>query len=337
MNVARTVDGLIMIFFTRYTYVMEEPKSQLNMSRRGFLGGLAALVTTPSSADVIRPRLREDAVKFEEEEKLREQEVIESLPKTFTTFEERVAFFLPHYTTELPHMLKFGGLQTNGDPEQRTRLEYLREALVLPHFPGVVREKIRHVLPAKAFVESGLDANRVSSDDAKGVLQFTKGTWQEHAPSAEADILSLIDQVVATDNLLEQIRRTFENQCNEALGVIKEVFFAGDEDSFQADFLTFAILGSFNCGATTMSTLIQKFADRYPNTHAVAELLQAGIYPSRKDVFALMTYLGKEMRWNEFYGKESYEYVFRIGAARSVLDALPEEERLVFLGEADVG
>ncbi len=322
----------------------EEVESEsVDLDRRNFIrGSAAALATTavglnPDSAEANVETSPRPQPRPETETKLTVEEVIENIDYEYETFADAVAAHLEHFKRDLPYILEKGKKITLGDKEERTRLRYLREALELPKVDVVVEETIRRFLPAKAAAESSLSADRESSAGALGILQFMPETWKEHARREDANILSLVEQVYATESLITQIDRTLQNKCADALFTIKEVFFAGDEESFNRDFYSLVIMNAFNAGAGTMSSVVNEFAKIFPDTTQVTQVLEKGILPYGHDVYKLMAHFGFKLKFHEEYGPESSNYVIKIFAAREVLDRyLTDEQKLALLGPEEL-
>lgn len=311
-----------------------------NMSRRSFLAGSAALLATGAEANTsssVRPRSRDESKLTEPSE---EMSVVdwEAISRDYIGFEDRVAEKITTFVNGMKTYKDFGGEITVGDPDKRTRLEYLATALELPNFHPLASEELKRLLPAKAMTESGLDASSKSDVGAKGILQFMPETWKEHACSENANILSLRDQVCATDSLLEQIRRTLNNSCMESFGVISEVFFAGDVEAFIKDFYVPVVINCFNAGAGTMRAVVNGFAeDMATSIEKQKKLGTQGVHVYGKDVYSLMAHAAPERAYHKLYKEQASDYVIKVFAAREALDtSLTESERLALLGELDV-
>lgn len=314
----------------------EMPNSK--MSRRAFWTGAAALVATGAQANVEsspRPQPRpEDLLEPEAEKVVDWARVLE----LYEPFNEWLEKRIDHFSNELSHILDLGSEITVGDTAKRSRMEYLRTALRVEQFDAVAATELRRLLPAKAMAESGLNASLVSATGARGILQMMPGTWAEHARSANANVLSLREQVYATDSYLEQVRRTFELHAEAPLDTIREVFFAGQKEPFLKDFYVPLVINSFNAGAGTMLDVVRAFAAEFPSSIEKQEKLgENGVMPQGKDVYALMALVANEYDFSPNYGEQSSEYVRKVYAARAVLDNdLNEVERVLLLGQEDV-
>lgn len=310
------------------------------MSRREFLtGGTAALsaaawprqVEADAPEKSIQPEARPTAES--------EADFYERFADTFTSFNEMMIVRAETFISVLETALPFGFKETVGDEKLRTRVEYLRTALQLSNFDPIAAAELRKQLPAKALVESEWDASKESSAGARGILQFMPGTWAEHARSEEANILSLVEQVYATDSLLEQIRATLENRHHADLATVKTMFFADDDESFIRDFYVPVVQSCFNAGAGNLGTVLSNFAGEFTSEHDRNEKLAVhGLHPEGKDVYALMTQLEREKDWDPQYGRQSIGYVYKIYGARLAIDTvLPEGARAMLLGELPDG
>jgi len=298
-------------------------KNNININRRNFLTGLlATAAVSPAAAEQMRPVSREDAAEARRRIEERINSIIEELPDTWQSFIERQLLFTSHYERELDSVLSFGSQITNNDPNGRTRLVYLQNALQLSEsFSATESDLLRRFLLAKAVVESGLDADRTSGI-AFGILQFTDISWNEHRPHEHANSRSLVDQVAATASLLEQMRRELTINIGEILDDVKRDFFNNDADLFHEHFFVPVLLNSFNAGARSLRLIIEEFHRLILSSDKINVIISSGIDIdlSKKDLFGLMTYFAKELKWGVDYGEQAYNYVPRIYAARLVLD-----------------
>ena len=326
---------------------------KLEMPRRTFLTGLAAVGATvatgvnaeaPETSRFPTPRPAESLapetslrleVRPEEES---EEEFYEHVAQNFTNFDTLVMEQAGDYVHELERAVRFAILQTQGDPKGRTRVEYLRTALQLNEFHPVAAQELRKQLPAKAMVEANWEAGLESSSGARGILQFMPGTWEEHGEGG--NILSLVDQVVATDNLLEQVRRTLmQGQNQAALDRIEAGFFNGDHEAFIRDFYVPCVQSCFNAGAGNLGTVLRAFAQEFSRADDIYRKLDAhDLSVTGKDVYALMIQLERFKDWDPQYGAQSMNYVTKIYAARAAIDeGWSDGMRAQFMGELPDG
>jgi hypothetical protein len=171
---------------------------------------------------------------------------------------------------------------------------------------------------------------------ADGILQFRPEIWVHHRPSVDAKIESLIAQVAATESLLEEMRRELEINAGEALQYIKEVYFGNDEDEFQKNFFALAVIGSFNAGARSYSSMINDFYKKVLLTGKIETIKQyylPNMNLAGRDLFQLMILMAKEIGWGVDFGDDGFGYVSKIFAARMVLDNVSPQQRVDILGE----
>tara|TARA_B100000508_G_scaffold138219_1_gene133904 strand:+ start:1399 stop:2277 length:879 start_codon:yes stop_codon:yes gene_type:complete len=249
-----------------------------------------------------------------------EAEFYEQFPEHFTPFDTRVMELAGDFVHELETAISYGMRATLNDPQARTRVEYLRTELQLPDFDPVVAAELRKLLPAKALVESNWNAGLVSGSGARGILQFMPGTWAEHGN--DGNILSLRDQVVATDSLLRQIHFTLQSdRYRPALDRIEAIFFNGDRESFLRDFYTLCVQSCFNAGAGNLGSVLEGFANEFRRADDVHRKLSAhGLSVAGRDVYALMTQLERLKDWDPQYEAQSINYVYKLYAARAAID-----------------
>lgn len=310
------------------------------VSRRRFLTGsvVAALSLLPKSAEAntstsIRPEPRPEDLMLSFEEKI--DHAIDTLANEYEIYEETIEQLSKRYSIELPSLLKYGQKITIGDPQKRTRLQYLRSALMLPQVDPHTAEEIRALLPFKACVESRLVGDVKSNKKARGILQFMPETWKEHARTPDANRDSLVEQVFATESLITQIDKRLEHICSDSLETIKEIFFAGNEEDFQRDFKTLADINSFNAGADRIAKLINSFARVFPDSSKVGRVYDQGVIPQGKDVYKLMTHLFSKVSVDSGFGPQSSTYVWKIFAFKKMFeDNLEPSEREALFGSS---
>jgi hypothetical protein len=262
-------------------------------------------------------------------------EAIALMAHEFVHYEQLAEEYRAAYTRELPHALPYALKETVGDAEGRSRLEYIETAFSLAGFDPYARRVLSRHLAAKAFVESGFNADAESQVGARGVLQMMEETFAEHARTPDANIQSLVEQVHAADNLLEQVRQTFDNRCREAFDGILAYWFAGDQRRFTEEFYIPCILSAYHAGATRVAEVINAFAQHFLDPDRIVAMEASGIGNERYDVFFAMTHLVGTLKLVPGYGPDSQAYVPKILAAREVLDAAREDgELMAALGAA---
>lgn len=321
--------------------------------RRNFLQGLVAGTVVASIGisqgseahaeaddnEQLRPKSRKDVERERLVEEANIDLLIQELPFTWQSFAEQVIGHSDHYLNELDSTLEFGSQITRGDELGRTRLAYLRQALSLPNFSRYAEELIKMLLPAKAIVETGLDASR-ESGLAYGILQFTLASWNAHRPSENANIESLVDQMRATESLLDEMRRELEGTAGEALSFIREQYFDDDEVEFQTKFFVPAILQSFNAGARSVAIIINEFYEKLllnSKIDKIEAFRLVNMNLGSEDLFQLMIYFAKELKWGVDFGDDAFAYVAKIYSARMVLDThLTPQQKATLLGETNV-
>lgn len=319
------------------------------MTRRGFATGAFALGATtvlgataraesaaaPETSRIPQPRPEDIAAAGSEALAAERRAFYEEFAATFKNAAELTVEQSEQYLFELPQITENGGDVVAGDG--RTKFEYLRTALQLPHFEATAAEEIRRLLPALGVVESRMRSGEVNpGSGASGILQFMHATWEEHG---EGDILDIRNQVAATDRLLEQKRRTLENQCQDELDAIEQIFFLNNRESFLRDFYGPLILSCFNAGGGNVRNVVIGFCNEFVDRTNVEKYLVAnGINPTGRDVFALMVQLEEQKNWDNQYGPEAREYVFKVWGARQTMEVgWTEAQRAYLLGELPDG
>jgi hypothetical protein len=319
------------------------------MSRRAFFKGALAFsaakvlgdeaqaesIVAPETSQIPQPRPENIEAAAAEEMTAEKQAFYEEFAVAYKNAAELTVAQSEQYLSELPQITENGADVVPGDG--RTEFEYLRASLQLPNFESVAAEEIRRLLPALGVVESRMRSGEVNrSSGASGILQFMRATWQEHG---RGDILDIRNQVAATDRLLEQKRRTLENQCQDELDAIAAVFFPDDYESFLRDFYAPVILSCFNAGGGNVRNVIQGFFFEFTDRAKVEQYLLAnGINPAGRDVFALMVQLEAQKDWDAEYGPQAREYVLKVWGARQSMEVgWSEAQRAHLLGELPDG
>lgn len=328
--------------FERVRTDNSQKSEKRGMSRRGFMGFLAK-GAVGTAAVMHAPKLfTNDGVEVEagtvpdyDEEALhnllqqQEAEERETTEQFFESvhFNERVDEFLHEYEADMDYVREYGGRITVNDPEGRSRIQYVSQELQVDGVSPIVLAELRDRIDGLCFVESRFDAERVSRDGARGVMQIVPSTWDEHG-NPTADPLSLVAQVEAAGSLFSQIHRHLQNECRDEMALIRAEFFHGNEEEFERYFLTPVLINGYNAGAGNMELLLKGFARAYGTQELAEGIFDEGKTPSGYDVFFAMVCREDTDNWASRYAQHASQYTPRVYSADRCLRLhLPETPR----------
>jgi hypothetical protein len=198
-----------------------------------------------------------------------------------------------------------------------------------------VRQNIEALIVGVVFTESRFD-KMAGNGDAFGPFQLTDGVWTELAKHGE-DKDSMADQAKIAGKLFEQSYRHITQTCSEELQKICTVFFGGDEELFEHQFLTPVIVEANTLGMGDMAQVIAWFTTEYVpelDTKKIIEVLDGKVCPTGYDVFYLMSHLayskhlelqkqgkqhGEHLGWTKHYGDKSRLYAPRVYAGYGLI------------------
>lgn len=308
------------------------------MSRRKFMGMASAALTDLAISGTVATALLKEKQKetvanydskglgelLQQEERVRSFEGI-SNSKFFIT---KIVEEADRYDRELPIVLKFAKELTVRDPEGRSRMEYLQEMLYAEGVPEVAMAEIKKQIVGLGFEESRYDAERVSGEQAQGVLQIIPSTWKDLSKEGES-VVSLIDQTRVAGELLSQTYKHLQSTVKDELQAIEAEFFHGDSKAFEKCFLAPVLLNSYNAGMGNMANLIEWFARTYGTEEQTVGLFGQEQKLSGYDVFMAMAKQGKTEGSVKAYKEDASDYVFKVyGAALCLLRHPTESEHV---------
>lgn len=195
--------------------------------------------------------------------------------------------------------------------ENYTREEYVEEKIEFrDNVPEIIQEELRRLMPALAATESRFDASRVSSAEAKGILQFTPKVWEEYGGEPGEEIL-LRKQVEIAGEYISDLYEQIQGYVGEEkLDLLRSL--AGSEDSFQKDIMVPLIINSYNAGAKRMSEAVIAYLENTP----------VDSIPEGKDIYsAIVDYaeISEEGLLKEF-GDQSSQYTKKVYALAEELN-----------------
>lgn len=352
-------EGVNKAGYTEYRRVKEEVPEEVDMSRRGFLfnGGSAALgavalgsvpiVKTiydrndiPSgsipgqveehSKDVVGMAEENSAPEVPEESGVASegtQEIIEGSEVVEETevFSESKYFngvvrrYAVEYESELDFVLEYAQKITKGDPEERTRIEYISQMLQSPGVPSVVMQELRRLVAGLCFAESRFDAARISEVGARGMFQIMPATWKRYdAPEEKA--LALVEQTEVAGEYFSRAYQSLKRHCRNELDAIKIEFFEGNTSEFEKYFLTPLLINAYNAGDGTMVDLVKWFSRSYGSQEESTGIYTSGEALSKYDVFFALADKGNTEKAVKQYRKHAGAYALKVYGATKCLE-----------------
>ena len=225
-------------------------------------------------------------------------------------FDGDAAGYKPQFETDMPVVLD--------------RMEVL--ATIVNHFylPNIaspaLREELESLIVGIAIEESRLDTDALNTKTkAFSCLQIVPKTWDDLVRPGESKD-SLIDVIKVSARLMEQSYQHITSTCRAELDQIKTVFFAGDTNQFELDFLAPLIANSYNAGMGSLASLVKWFAQNFTTRESTLALLEEADILTGRDVFLGMTkqafIQGDVVTW---YKEQAASYTPKVYAAREVV------------------
>lgn len=229
----------------------------------------------PKVPNVTEPVLTEENIPKEiENEEVREM-------SDSAWFKDQIKSYIPEFEIDMPIVL-----------ERKDVVETIQEKFVLK---GIDRPQLRSSLEdlfiGIAINESRLDGSAMSSLGAFKWLQIMPNTWNDLAKDSESKE-SLEDNITVAVRLVEQEYRYLMQTCGDALARIQKEFFNDSEEEFDVYFFTPLLMNAYNAGMGTMDTVVNWFAEKFPNPEATVEAIGQSEILTGFDVFYLLANKG---------------------------------------------
>lgn len=222
-------------------------------------------------------------------------------------------------------VLQNANQQVIGDPQNRTRLQYLRDEFKHTTGDAAIDAFLsRHIVWLVAG-ESSFDNSSLSKSRAFGIFQFMEGNTINNKKinpkqySRAAVEKSLILQTELAKNYMSDSYGILKKYTQ----IVAERYFSGDQKKAKEYFIGPLIINMYNTGAPNIQKVLEGFFEAYPDQESLAT--EYGFSYDTKnrelwyDAFVLLTQFGRASRWAHTYGGQSSAYVFKSLAYSQIL------------------
>lgn len=214
------------------------------------------------------------------------------------------------------------------DPQGRSFLEVIADEFEAP-IPGpdgvILSAMLKEYLPALISKESLFSVTAVSSEGARGALQFIPDTWKKYAPEG-TDPKAFVPAVKAAGAYFAASYEYLYNHSLNELDVIESEFFPGNHEAFVSEFVFFCLLNGYNAGDGTMRKALEHFA-REHGTQADLQAYYNTTEPvGGKDVFFAFTRIESQNEQVPLYGQYASAYSLEIAARKAAGTTLPQSQ-----------